>query len=67
MGQGTTTTTTPNGKPKRERKAPGPMTPTKALDAIAKLRDKAKSDEGKILAQLSDADRARVQAFLEAA
>lgn len=61
----TTTSTPPNGKPKRERKAPGPMTATKAISDITKLRGKAKADEAKILEQLGEADRKRVQAFLE--
>lgn len=56
--------TTTNGTPKRTRKPAGPMTPTKALAAIAKLRDKAKADEVKILEQLAEPDRAKCIAFL---
>lgn len=50
-----------------DEKQAKPMTPTKALDAIAKIRAKADEKVEAILAQLNDTDRARVQAFLEAA
>lgn len=61
-----TTTAAPNGKPKRTRKAPGPMTATKAIADITKLREKSAITEEQILAQLPEADRVRVVAFLEA-
>lgn len=65
MTQATTTAASPNNKPKRTRAPAGPMTPTKALAAIARIRDKATTDEEKILAQLPEADAARVAKFLE--
>ncbi|HUS27585.1 MAG TPA: hypothetical protein VMZ53_03730 [Kofleriaceae bacterium] len=61
-----TATATPAGKPKRERKPPAAMTPTKAIADIVKLRAKALEAEDTILAQLPEADRKRVIAFLEA-
>lgn len=66
MSNAGTTTATPSGKPKRERKPPAPMTPTKAISDIVKLRAKADQAEADILAQLPEGDRVRVVAFLEA-
>lgn len=60
------TTTAPGGKPKRVRKAPGPMTATKAIASITKVREKAGEAEESILAQLPEGERIRVVAFLEA-
>lgn len=54
------TTTTPA----RTRKPAGPMTATKAIADITKLRAKAVATEDEILAQLPEADRKRVIAFL---
>lgn len=62
----TATTAAPSGKPKRVRKEPGPMTATKAIADIVKLRDKAQTAEAQVLAALEPADRKRVVAFLEA-
>lgn len=62
----TTTAATPTPKPKRVRKAAGPMTPNKAITDITKVRSKALEAEDTILAQLPEADRKRVIAFLEA-
>lgn len=58
-------TTTDTTKPKRTRKPAGPMTATKAISVIAKIRDKAKNDEAKVIAALPEADRDRVLAFVE--
>lgn len=52
--------------PPRKRPAPGPMTTTKAIVDITKVRTKAAEAEDTILAQLSEADRKRVIAFLGA-
>lgn len=62
----TATAVAPNGKPKRVRKDPGPMTATRALNEIQKLRDKSAVAEANILAQLPESDRIRVCAFIEA-
>lgn len=51
----------------RTRKPAGPMTATKAIGAITKLRAKALENEAEILEQLPEADRKRVSAFLSVA